>query len=151
MRTTGILPALLAGLSTLAVVEEADAASYGICIRFHVDTSDSGIGEDYYTSTTSWKARGVHVTAQAATFPWPTVWDDYASQGDGECFILTSSFSSFWLTVHAETEFGPADQRVRVTARSTRASPVAQWESQLARSSTVKPTTTRPLRALFPT
>lgn len=104
----------------------AQAYDYTFCIYYRADTIDSGFGEDYYTSTNNWKARGAHIKVMQHLWPYSTQWEGFASESSG-CFAFSSSLDRFIVRIYAEAEFGPIDQRVRVTARPTTNDPIPYW------------------------
>ncbi len=102
------LSRVLAAASIVAVTSVpavASAANYTFCMFYHVDSDDSGVGEDYYTSAFYWKARGAKVRVRSVIWPFPVVFDDYANETNG-CFIFTHSGTQFWVDLYAETQLG---------------------------------------------
>jgi hypothetical protein len=84
----------------------ANAANYKFCMYYHTSTSDSNIGEDYYSSTTWWLARGARVRVRPQIWGAAPVFNDYARSTDG-CFEFSSSHTSFYVDLYAQTRLGP--------------------------------------------
>lgn len=77
------------------------------CMRWVYESIDSGFGEDYYTSGTLMKARGMKVQVDHDNWAQPQVF--FANDING-CFSFTSQENSgFLITVFAEAKLGAGD------------------------------------------
>ncbi len=109
------------GVGVFATPVAAHAGTYELCMLYHASTVDSGIGEDYYTSTPWWRARGakVEIYRVTPTWPYPKVWpppgqDPYIGKYDG-CVTFDVpgvDQAQFVVRLYTETRLGENDNLV---------------------------------------
>lgn len=94
----------------------ARAGTFKLCLLYHATTVDSGIGEDYYTSTNWWRARGAKVEVYDSLWPYAKLWppagqDPYAGAGDGCVTVSIPGVDQTQLRVrmYMETRLGRSD------------------------------------------